>query len=324
MMKMILSILLFIIPLVFAQEKIIYQLNRGESLSLVAYKYCRKVYGSSGFVKKIKNLNPQLVSNENFVLSGTKIFIPDQDQCPPKWRHPSEDLRPMEVLDKTLVKNSDKTSDENSTELRPSSFFITPMAMLKVIGFTQNSNGQSSSLAAKPIYGLRAGYLMPWSEQLTSSLSIGIHQEDYHGSKAKSIDQESYNRMQLDFSLEWKKRLIGSFGAMERTAIADNTATYVRIQKALVPYLGLEWILPLVEYGKRSTAASIEGKILNSAKATELKMKSGESHGFSLILNDHSFKNRFQFKFSYLFFNQDTTFSSQEEEMVGVWGSYFF
>jgi hypothetical protein len=319
-MRLVIFISLFLLPLAFAQEKIIYQVNRGESLSLVAYKYCRKVYGSSGFIKKLKILNPHLVSNENLVLSGSKIFIPDPDQCPPNWRHTIEEPRPMEVLDKV----SDKALSENYAELRPSLFFIMPMAMLKVIGFTQNSDGLSSSLAAKPIYGLRAGYLMPWSEQITSSLSLGIHQEDYHGSKAKSIDQESYNRMQLDFLLEWKKRLIGSFGAMERTAIADNTATYIRIQKALVPYLGLEWILPLVEYGKRSAAASIEGKILSSAKATDLKMKSGESHGLSLILNDHSFKNRFQFKFSYLFFNQDTTFASQEEEMVGVWGSYFF
>ena len=63
-----------------------YIVKKSDCISQVSYKFCRKVYGTSGFIRQIKLLNPELSFKADMVLPNTAIKIPDPSLCVLPWR----------------------------------------------------------------------------------------------------------------------------------------------------------------------------------------------------------------------------------------------
>jgi hypothetical protein len=82
-----------------AQTPEIYVVQKGDSLSMIAYKYCRKVHGDTGFIAQIKKINPKL---DNSVYPGLKIKIPtDESLC--LLKHIKPDKVQMDTIELKVV-----------------------------------------------------------------------------------------------------------------------------------------------------------------------------------------------------------------------------
>src|SRR5690606_36509917 len=69
-----------------------YKILPDQTLSEIAYKMCRKVYGKSGLLRVLKKLNPHIV-NPDKIRPGEKVNLPTDFSCP----LPHDDSRSVEL-----------------------------------------------------------------------------------------------------------------------------------------------------------------------------------------------------------------------------------
>jgi hypothetical protein len=277
-------ILIFQLP--FAVSAV-YEVQPNECLSRIAYRYCRKIYGKSGFIREVQKINPKLKSDANFLLPKTLIEIPDISRCALPWPAPLSKLRPEN--DPEIVPQFKKETSVLSSH--KDHFFFGAYTFYKVLGTSSITDSSSPlfkriqgvSLVSKPVLGLNFGYKYPISEQTFHFINLGMHNEDYFSSKNVKINSQSNLRSSLHFGVQHQLSkgdwVEFQAGAEERTLIDQSVYNQINLTKGLNPNIKSTFGFLLHNQGVMKAHLVGFGKYLSSFQNLGLRARQGYELG---------------------------------------------
>ncbi len=333
MIKLLLfTILLSFHPSVWSHE--IYVVKNQDCVSEIAYKFCRKVYGKTGFVQKIKELNPEKIKNTNFVLKNTTLMIPDPFLCPLPW----PETQPIQV-GKAEPEIQTQTQVQAQAELTPSpeilahesdKYFFGAYTFYKTLASSTISDSSLPGvsringvhLGSKPLLGLNVGYVYPFSDKTSHVLTYDFHTEDYYGSKNVTINSESIYRSALDYSVQRELTNSHNFrfgaGVEERTMIDKSTYQQINLNKVLTSYLKSVYSHLIQENHFMKTHLTGSARYLAPGRGVSLKSDSAFEFGLGIHYSSQLKKRKTVVGLDFKQLDQSTNVTHQSEQRLGL------
>ncbi len=312
----------------------IYVVKNQDCLSEIAYKFCRKVYGKTGFVQKIKELNPEKIKNTNFVLKNTTLMIPEPFLCPLPWPV----TQPIELA-KAEPEIQTQTQVQAQVELTPDpeilphetdKYFFGAYTFYKTLssGTISDSSLLGVSringvhLGSKPLLGLNVGYVYPFSEKTIHILTYDFHTEDYYGSKNVTINSESIYRSALDYSLQRQLTNSNNFrlgaGVEERTMIDKSSYQQINLNKVLTPYLKSVYSHLIQENHFMKTHLTGSARYLAPGRGVSLRSDGAFEFGLGIHYSSQLKKRKTVVGLDFKQLDQSTNVTHQTEQRIGL------
>ena len=295
-----------------------HQVQEGESLSSVAYKYCRKVYGKSGFIYKIKQLNPKLFKKIDIVHIGVKLRIPSLVNCPLPWSHQEQ------IKVASLQK---KTSEEVST-LQPivneviDGFLIETFTFFKVLKTSEvvdkaapTRRIEGINLISRPLIGIGLSYVFNLSMNSKMMMKWGINYEDYQDSDSVEVSSSSVLRQNFSLGINHQKWFLQT-GFEERTMVDRSTFRELNLTSSFFPKLQISRSFSLHE--KLGYELDLNPYVKYLLSSTTQEIKAGQGLGAGVSLNVLRPKGKFplQIQSGYHYLKQSTNITDQNEHVV--------
>lgn len=335
---------------VFAQETSIsassststsgYLVQDGEHLSKIAYRYCRKVYGSRGFISFIRQVNPHLPENSDVLFPKTKIVIPSKDKCTLPWddqrilADQKGDSGPDTHIERKLnsddpqnirtteVASEKQESNLNNSKVVKDGFFGEIFSFFKFLN-TDAIEDKSApqfrisgvTLISQPVLGLAGGYRFNFNQKTIFEMKYSLHFEDYKD--ADSIEVVSSSRLRQNFLLAvsyqtWRLET----GIEERTLVDESTYNKIQLSSGFSPFLKLKKEFIVFERSNQHIFLNPYGQYLISSQSHRIKVDPGYSAGVELVINRNSSAWIDQIKSGFRYVKQSTNVTSQTEQVV--------
>lgn len=304
-------------------ELMTYVTKKNDTLSGIAFIYCRKVYGEYGFINQLKNLNPVFLSlDEKRLPIGLLVSIPDLNSC--LIRQPSnvEESTPIPaaVIDeKTPVSNPIVTPDV-PVELK-TRIFVTPFFLFKSLEASERSTSANALIASPLMPGLKGEMRTPWSETFASTILVGYHQESYRPSVDRRVNNGSAGRSQIAFKTDYffESWAWGNdFSAEEKSFLGASTSKQININVGTSSIYQTRVKKKIFDKNQKSAALELRGRYLFAVDDERIKARPGFGYGFSVSLSDDQIKEGFESAVFYDSNTQKNPFYEQSERILGL------
>lgn len=299
-----------------------YIVKKSDCISQVAYKFCQKVYGTSGFIRQIKLLNPELSFKADMVLPNTAIKIPDPSLCVLPWRSQT----PVESVPVSAEAETPVKSVASEIQL-PDHYFVSLYTFYKILASNSlkapliNRN-IDASITSRPALGFQAGYRYSMSQKFDQVFTYDFHTEDYYGFQNLKIHSQSLVRSRFDYGFNTtfanSNWLQFGAGVEERTIFDQSTDTQINLNKVLTPYLKSSYGFLILENQNLRTHVLAKARYLSEARSGSLKTHAAFEYGIGINFSLLGRMKNSLFGLDYNQAQQSTSVTTQSEKRIGV------
>lgn len=227
-------------------EYITYTIKEGDNLSEIAFRYCRKVYGSKGLIKIIRDTNP-LLNLEKAIIPSTTIKIPtDKSLCilPHNTTEESENSKtshyPISKEQKNKLKKvEEKTNQEKAGRSKYSVSIQTGSKQFK----SQDDDNYEAIINSSSYVELFVKEETFLNEDLSTSFYGSVEYLDFDKSDNLRINNSKKIKKSFGFSSTYHRKNINYtflINLKERTRFASSTNRVINITASTPVATGLQ------------------------------------------------------------------------------------
>ena len=277
-------------------NELIHIVKTNETLSGILYKKkLGPIYGKSGNLKKILELNPQIKkSRGNKIYPGMAITLFEENKSSPSI---SDNLATTGAI--PLINIPERTpSDDFKQEFY---WKISPTLSWKNLSANDESTSQRSTIVATSDtnFGAELNYGMHFQEDLNIYSHLSVESVKFSEDSSIRLLKKQFITTAFGVGLFYKGNWLADLSISDQLFLTSPNSSSVEIQKVLLPQFKGAYLKDFYYYRNAKLAYSISGVALFPKTASTIKSKLGYGGGFSLEAKLHN--QSFQIGYDKLF-----------------------